>query len=205
MNQLLWVTDDQDEPVWARNGSYQAVRFNPLSRRNVGSHAAGRSNRLSFGREKLSGAPLGMQHERDVPDYAPLIPDGEVIALDAHIRLANPRTPETASSLMLRRGYSYSAGISASGQAGDGVAVRLLSATILERGLSHGAAAPERRSAGRIYPALLAAVTFLFWPGVPDASHYLGAVVCWKPELKFKPLWASPFLVAHVFTVFVLC
>lgn len=39
-----------------------------------------------------------------------------MIALDSHIRLANPRTPESESSLMLRRGYSYSLGVTNSGQ-----------------------------------------------------------------------------------------
>jgi deferrochelatase/peroxidase EfeB len=48
-----------------------------------------------------------MTHEHDVPDYA-RDPNGDVIALDSHIRLANPRTKETQSSLMMRRGYSYS-------------------------------------------------------------------------------------------------
>ncbi len=57
-----------------------------------------------FGRDKQTGAPLGMQHEHDVPDYAS-DPEGKVIALDSHIRLANPRTAESESSLMLRRGY----------------------------------------------------------------------------------------------------
>lgn len=56
-----------------------------------------------------------MQHEHDVPDYAS-DPEGEVIALDSHIRLANPRTKETDSSLMMRRGYSYSLGVTNSGQ-----------------------------------------------------------------------------------------
>jgi deferrochelatase/peroxidase EfeB len=50
-----------------------------------------------------------MHNEHDVPDYAS-DPGGDVIALDSHIRLANPRTPETQSSLMMRRGYSYSLG-----------------------------------------------------------------------------------------------
>ncbi len=57
----------------------------------------------------------GMQHEHDVPDYAS-DPEGKVIALDSHIRLANPRTAESESSLMLRRGYSYSLGVTNSGQ-----------------------------------------------------------------------------------------
>ena len=45
-----------------------------------------------------------------------LMADGKVIPMDAHIRLANPRTPESQSNLMLRRGYSYSLGVSNAGQ-----------------------------------------------------------------------------------------
>ena len=45
-----------------------------------------------MGRHKANGAPLGMEHETDVPDYA-ADPRGRAIPLDAHIRLANPRTP----------------------------------------------------------------------------------------------------------------
>ncbi|MGV8577415.1 deferrochelatase/peroxidase EfeB, partial [Pseudomonas aeruginosa] len=43
-------------------------------------------------------------------------PDGKVIPMDGHIRLANPRTPESQSNLMLRRSYSYSLGVSNAGQ-----------------------------------------------------------------------------------------
>lgn len=50
-----------------------------------------------------------MQHEHDEPNYAK-DPEGKVIPMDAHIRLANPRTIETQRNLMLRRGYSYSLG-----------------------------------------------------------------------------------------------
>ncbi|SFN64098.1 deferrochelatase/peroxidase EfeB [Izhakiella capsodis] len=56
-----------------------------------------------------------MHAERDVPDYQS-DPEGNLIPLDAHIRLANPRTVETQPNLMLRRGYSYSLGVSSSGQ-----------------------------------------------------------------------------------------
>ncbi|STF39988.1 putative peroxidase [Escherichia coli] len=66
-----------------------------------------------------------MQHEHDVPDYAS-DPEGKVIALDSHIRLANPRTAESESSLMLRRGYSYSLGVTNSGQLDMGLLFCLL-------------------------------------------------------------------------------
>ena len=54
-------------------------------------------------RNAHSGAPLGMKNEHDTPDYT-RDPNGDVIALDSHIRLANPRTKETQSGLMMRRG-----------------------------------------------------------------------------------------------------
>ncbi|QCR35854.1 iron uptake transporter deferrochelatase/peroxidase subunit [Nissabacter sp. SGAir0207] len=114
MEQAIWVTEEQGEPAWAVGGSYQAVR---IIRFHVESwdRTPLQEQEAIFGRHKLSGAPLGMAQEHDVPDYR-ADPQGQVIPLDAHIRLANPRMPESASSLMLRRGYSYSQGISASGQ-----------------------------------------------------------------------------------------
>ncbi len=114
MEEIVWVTPDQGEPAWTHGGSYQAVRLIQFHV-EFWDRTPLKEQQTIFGRDKLSGAPLGMQHEHDEPNYA-ADPDGEVIALDAHIRLANPRTPDTRSGLMMRRGYSYSLGVTAAGQ-----------------------------------------------------------------------------------------
>jgi len=170
MNQLLWVTADQQEPAWTRNGSYQVVRLIRFHVEMWDRTPLGEQQTI-FGREKLSGAPLGMRHEHDVPDYT-RDPDGEVIALDAHIRLANPRTAETASSLMLRRGYSYSAGVSAAGQLDMGLLF-----VCYQHDLERGFLTVQRRLNGEAleeYIRPFGGGYFFALPGVPDTSHYLG-------------------------------
>ncbi|MCS2158588.1 iron uptake transporter deferrochelatase/peroxidase subunit [Scandinavium sp. H11S7] len=114
MDNIIWVTDGQGEPAWTTGGSYQAVRIIQFHV-EFWDRTPLKEQQTIFGRDKHSGAPLGMQHEHDVPDYAN-DPNGDVIALDSHIRLANPRTPETESNLMMRRGYSYSLGVTNAGQ-----------------------------------------------------------------------------------------
>lgn len=114
MDRVVWVTADQGEPAWAVGGSYQAVRIIQF-RVEFWDRTPLKEQQTIFGRDKQSGAPLGMKNEHDVPDYAS-DPEGNVIALDSHIRLANPRTQETEQNLMMRRGYSYSLGVTNSGQ-----------------------------------------------------------------------------------------
>ncbi|WP_230351859.1 iron uptake transporter deferrochelatase/peroxidase subunit [Lelliottia sp. WAP21] len=114
MKNVVWTTAEQGEPAWTLGGTYQAVRIIQFHV-EFWDRTPLKEQQTIFGRDKQSGAPLGMKHEHDVPDYAS-DPDGETIALDSHIRLANPRTPETQSSLMMRRGYSYSLGVTNSGQ-----------------------------------------------------------------------------------------
>lgn len=169
MDRLLWVTADQDEPAWTRGGSYQAVRIIRFHVERWDRTPLGEQQTI-FGREKLSGAPLGKQHEHDEPDYAQ-DPAGEIIALDAHIRLANPRTPETASSLMLRRGYSYSAGISASGQLDMGLLF-----VCYQHDLEKGFISVQKRLNGEALEEYIRPAGggyFFVLPGVPDKKHYL--------------------------------
>src|SRR5690606_37363232 len=95
-------------------GSYQAVRIIQFHV-EVWDRTPLKEQQTIFGRDKQTGAPLGMKDEHDEPDYA-RDPNGDVIALDSHIRRAKPRTHEAQSSLVMRRGYSYSLGVTNSGQ-----------------------------------------------------------------------------------------
>ena len=127
-----------------------------------------------FGRDKQTGAPLGMQHEHDVPDYAS-DPEGKVIALDSHIRLANPRTAESESSLMLRRGYSYSLGVTNSGQLDMGLLF-----VCYQHDLEKGFLTVQKRLNGEAleeYVKPIGGGYFFALPGVKDANDYLGSAL----------------------------
>jgi len=114
MDRIVWVQAGSDEPAWATNGSYQAVRIirNLVERWD---RTPLQEQESIFGREKTTGAPIGGKTEAEVPDYSK-DPEGKRIRLDSHIRLANPRTAETQRNLILRRPFNYSNGVSKNGQ-----------------------------------------------------------------------------------------
>ena len=170
MQDVVWVTDGQGEPAWAQGGSYQAVRLIQF-RVEFWDRTPLKEQQTIFGRDKHTGAPLGMQHEHDVPDYAS-DPEGEVIALDSHIRLANPRTKETDSSLMMRRGYSYSLGVTNSGQLDMGLLF-----VCYQHDLEKGFLAVQKRLNGEAleeYVKPIGGGYFFALPGVKTADNYLG-------------------------------
>ncbi len=57
--------------------------------------------------------------EFDTPDYA-ADPEGSIIPLDSHIRLANPRTPATDRQQLVRRSYNYDLGLDPNGNMATG-------------------------------------------------------------------------------------
>ncbi len=112
-----------------------------------------------------------MQREHDLPDYAD-DPKGERIPLDAHIRLANPRTPETASSVILRRGYNYDRGLTKSGQLDMGLLF-----VCFQSDLNAGFLAIQQRLNGEPLEEYIKPIGggyFYVLPGAADASRFLG-------------------------------
>lgn len=169
MNEVVWVTEEQGEPAWAVGGSYQAVRIIQFHV-EFWDRTPLKEQQTIFGRDKHSGAPLGMKNEHDVPDYAS-DPDGDVIALDSHIRLANPRTKETQSSLMMRRGYSYSLGVTNSGQLDMGLLF-----VCYQHDLEKGFLTVQKRLNGEALEEYIRPIGggyFFVLPGVQAANRYL--------------------------------
>ena len=180
MKQLVWVQKGRGEPAkaepakaepdWAAGGTYQVVRIvrNFVERWD---RTPLHEQQSIIGRYKASGAPLGLAKEHDVPDYAS-DPEGKAMPLDAHIRLANPRTAETASSIILRRPYNYSRGVTRAGQLDMGLLF-----VCFQSDLEKGFIAVQQRLNGEPLEEYIKPVGggfFYVLPGVPSDSGYLG-------------------------------
>jgi deferrochelatase/peroxidase EfeB len=108
MKRFVWVGDEEPQ-AWFRGGTYVVARRIRMLIESWDRTALGEQQRV-IGRHKVSGAPLGGRREFDTPDLGRTSPDGETgIDVDAHIRLASPKTND--GSFLLRRGYAYTDGI----------------------------------------------------------------------------------------------
>lgn len=170
MDRHIWVGPRDGEPAWAVGGSYQAIRIIRMfvefwDRTRLGEQEA------LIGRDKVSGAPLGLHDEFADPDYSN-DPDGKRIPLDAHIRLANPRTPQTDENRILRRGFNYSRGFDGAGRLDQGLAF-----VSYQRSLQKGFLTVQERLKGEPLEEYIMPVGggfFFILPGVTGPDRFLG-------------------------------
>lgn len=167
---LVWIGPDSGQPQWAVGGTFIVVRLIRMLIEFWDRVSVNEQDTM-IGRRRDTGAPLDGSVETDKPNYGK-DPNGAAIPLNAHIRLANPRTVETDKSRFLRRGYNYALGASPNGTQDVGLIFACYQANIQEQ-----FEAAQERLAGEPMTDYIQAFGGQYFIGLPGVTGngFLGA------------------------------
>jgi deferrochelatase/peroxidase EfeB len=106
LDAVVWA--GEDAPLWMRGGSYMVIRRARIALELWDLEKVSLQEK-TFGRKKLTGAPLGADHEFDAIDLSAVDANGNpVIPENSHVRLGHQAALDGAH--VLRRSYSYNDG-----------------------------------------------------------------------------------------------
>ncbi|MEI7032274.1 Dyp-type peroxidase [Streptomyces pratensis] len=171
MDRLVWI--GSEGPRWARGGSYQVLRTIRLHAEAWDQVPTAEQEKI-FGRRKSTGAPLDGRVESDLPDYG-RDPEGRVTPLESHIRRANPRTPGSEDSVLLRRSYNVDQGLAPDGTLDVGLVF-----CCYQQDIARQFATVQGRLEGERFADFSTTTGggyFLVLPGVADDADWYGSAL----------------------------